>query len=72
MYVANEGRFVAMVAPEDESRAVNLLKKFPVSSGACSIGRITESTRPLVVMKSRIGASRIVDMISGEQLPRIC
>ncbi|MHB9133707.1 MAG: hydrogenase expression/formation protein HypE [Armatimonadota bacterium] len=67
LYVANEGRFVAFVAPEDTDRALAIM-----GAGACMIGRVADDTAGLVTMKSVIGASRIVDMISGEQLPRIC
>jgi hydrogenase expression/formation protein HypE len=72
MYVANEGRFTAIVAPHHESRTVEILKEFQDSRNACCIGEVNSTQRPLVSMKSRIGANRIIDMLSGEQLPRIC
>jgi hydrogenase expression/formation protein HypE len=72
LYVANEGRFVAFVAPADADRAVEVLRRHQVGAGACIIGHVTDAARPLVTMKSRVGPSRIVDMLSGEQLPRIC
>lgn len=72
MYVANEGRFVSFVAPRDADRAIALLRSHELGRQACRIGTVTDDDKGLVTMKSRIGASRIVDMLSGEQLPRIC
>ncbi len=70
LYVANEGRFIAFVAPQDAARALEILKTF--SPQAALIGRVLAEPQGLVTLKSRIGAQRIVDMLSGEQLPRIC
>lgn len=70
LYVANEGRFVAFVAPQDAERALNILRDF--SDNAALIGQVAEQPAGLVTLKSRIGAHRILDMLSGEQLPRIC
>jgi len=72
LHVANEGRFVAFVAPKDIEPALEIMRKHQVGAGSTAVGRVTERREPLVVMKSRIGASRILDMPSGEQLPRIC
>jgi hydrogenase expression/formation protein HypE len=72
LYVANEGRFVAFVAASDAERAVNRLSVDPRCTDARIIGSVRNAPGGLVTMKSRIGASRIVDMLSGEQLPRIC
>jgi hydrogenase expression/formation protein HypE len=72
LYVANEGRFVAFVPQADAERAVRILAGHPVAAGARVIGVVTESPAGLVTLESRIGATRIVDMLSGEQLPRIC
>ena len=73
LYVANEGRFVAFVAPQDAGRALDILRAHPLGAGAARIGVVSADGRPgVVTMKSRIGATRIVDMLSGEQLPRIC
>jgi hydrogenase expression/formation protein HypE len=72
LYVANEGRFVAFVAAADAERALAIMRAHPVSAGAVCIGEVTAGTEGLVTMTSRIGASRIVDMLTGEQLPRIC
>ena len=72
LYVANEGRFVAFVAASDAERAVELLRKHEVGSSAALVGKVLEKSVPLVTVRSAIGASRILDMPSGEQLPRIC
>ncbi|MEO8285207.1 MAG: hydrogenase expression/formation protein HypE [Chloroflexota bacterium] len=71
LHVANEGRFVAFVFPEDAARALAVLRLHGME-GATTIGYVSEQPSRLVTMKSAIGASRIVDMLSGEQLPRIC
>jgi hydrogenase expression/formation protein HypE len=72
LYVANEGRFVAFLAAADAERAVEIFKKFEVGAGAAVIGRVETSGEALVTMKSLVGGRRVVDMLSGEQLPRIC
>jgi hydrogenase expression/formation protein HypE len=72
LHVANEGRFVAFVAPRDAGRALVVLRAHAISAEAGVIGYVSEQPSGMVTMKSLIGASRIVDMLSGEQLPRIC
>ncbi|MFN4219102.1 MAG: AIR synthase-related protein, partial [Candidatus Bipolaricaulia bacterium] len=70
LYVANEGRFVAFVAAKDAERALKILKDF--SPDATLIGHVLEEPAGMVTLRSRIGAQRVLDMLSGEQLPRIC
>lgn len=72
LHVANEGRFVAFIAAKDAERALKILQQYEVSASAALIGKVAENASPLVTLKSAIGASRILDMPSGEQLPRIC
>jgi hydrogenase expression/formation protein HypE len=72
LHVANEGRFVAFVAAKDAERAKQILRDHEVSAGSAIIGKVVEKAAPLVTLRSAIGASRILDMPSGEQLPRIC
>ena len=72
LHVACEGRFVAFITAKDAERALPIMRGHPMGEGVAVIGRVTESTAPLVTLKSGIGASRILDMPSGEQLPRIC
>jgi hydrogenase expression/formation protein HypE len=71
MYVANEGRFVCFCPAGDADDAIRVLKRFPVTLGAVQIGTV-EAGSGLVTMRSRIGVNRVVDLLSGEQLPRIC
>ena len=72
LYVANEGRFAAFIPAAQTDAALEVLRKVPVSQGAVAVGKVEESPRGLVVLQSRIGGNRVVDMLSGEQLPRIC
>jgi hydrogenase expression/formation protein HypE len=72
MYVANEGRFVCFCPDDQAEQAVAIMRRFPVSAAACLIGQVGDEGSGLVTMKSRIGVNRIVDLLSGEQLPRIC
>jgi hydrogenase expression/formation protein HypE len=72
LYVANEGRFIAFV-PESQSRkALEVMARHSVSAEACRVGAVVPGRPGFVTMTSSIGATRIVDMLSGEQLPRIC
>ncbi|MFA5059731.1 MAG: hydrogenase expression/formation protein HypE [Candidatus Omnitrophota bacterium] len=72
LYVANEGRFVAFVAAKDAQRALKIVSAHPQGAGAVCVGEVVDGAVPMVTMKSKIGAMRIIDMLSGEQLPRIC
>ena len=72
LHVANEGRFAAFVAEKDRDRARDILRRHAVSADAAIIGQVVEKAAPLVTLRSALGASRILDMPSGEQLPRIC
>lgn len=74
LYVACEGRFVAFVAESDAERAVELLRGVPGGENACVIGRVLDQAARgrEVVIVTRLGVRRILDMPLGEQLPRIC
>ena len=72
LYVANEGRFLAIVAAEDADHAVRILRKHNVSADSVRIGIVHADADGLVTIRSRIGGNRVLDMLSGEQLPRIC
>lgn len=72
LYVANEGAFALFVPPEHADQALAILRAQSDGATAARIGTVTADSPGLVTMKSRIGARRIVDMLSGEQLPRIC
>jgi hydrogenase expression/formation protein HypE len=70
--VACEGRFALFLPESEADRALGILRARSVSAGACRIGVVTDERRNKVLLKSVIGAQRILDMASGEQLPRIC
>ncbi|MFH1680471.1 MAG: hydrogenase expression/formation protein HypE, partial [Candidatus Eisenbacteria bacterium] len=72
LYVANEGRFVAFVPEAEAGRALAVLRSHPVSAGACRVGAAGVGAAGIVTLRSRIGAARVLDLLSGEQLPRIC
>jgi hydrogenase expression/formation protein HypE len=72
LYVANEGRFAVFVADDDADRALALLRSQSVSRGAVQVGTVFEHRCGIVTLRSRIGGNRVLDMMSGEQLPRIC
>ena len=67
-----EGRFGAFVAAKDAERALGIMRNHENGKGSCVIGKVVDDPYFLVKMKSKIGTCRIVDMLSGEQLPRIC
>ncbi len=71
-HVANEGRFIAFVAPEDAARALDVLRACEVSRAAAIIGDVREGAAGEVSARGPLGVARAVDMLNGEQLPRIC
>jgi hydrogenase expression/formation protein HypE len=70
--VANEGRFIAFVPERAAADALKCLTRYPPGRAACTIGRVVDEGRGRVVLRSAIGATRILDQPAGEQLPRIC
>jgi hydrogenase expression/formation protein HypE len=72
LYVANEGKLVAFVAPEATDRVLAAMRAHPLGLESAVIGEVTADHPGTVVMRSSIGGTRVVDMLSGEQLPRIC
>ncbi|HIE17267.1 MAG TPA: hydrogenase expression/formation protein HypE [Dehalococcoidia bacterium] len=72
LYVANEGKLVAVVACDDAEKVLAKMKQNHYGYNASIIGKVTDEHKGRVIMKTRMGASRIVDMLSGELLPRIC
>jgi hydrogenase expression/formation protein HypE len=72
LYVANEGRFVVLVKAEDAARTLELLQKDELGNQARIIGTVKEVPQETVILKTKVGTSRMLDMLSGEQLPRIC
>ncbi|RPH36403.1 hydrogenase expression/formation protein HypE, partial [bacterium] len=72
LYVANEGKLLAFVPPEGTGAVLAAMQAHPLGKDARVIGKVVAEHPRVVVMKTRIGGSRVVDMLSGEQLPRIC
>jgi len=72
LYLANEGRFVAFVPEHDTAQALDILSQHAVTTGAVRIGQVLEKPAGMVTMNNRLGTERVIDMLSGEQLPRIC
>ncbi len=72
LHVANEGRFIAFVARQDAGRALQVLRGCEVSAGAGVVGAVAESPAGKVSCRGPLGVARAIDMLSGEQLPRIC
>jgi hydrogenase expression/formation protein HypE len=72
LYVANEGKLLAFVSPEATEKTLAGMRSHPHGRDSVVIGNVVSEHPRLVIMKSQIGGSRVVDMLSGEQLPRIC
>jgi hydrogenase expression/formation protein HypE len=72
LYVANEGVFTAFVAPERADEALAILRSHPLGEGGAIIGHVTDQHPGFVILRTGIGGTRIVDLLPGDQLPRIC
>ena len=72
LYIANEGKLLAFVSPEDSEKLLTAMRAHPLGKDSAVIGKVVDSHAGTVVMKSEIGGTRVVDMLTGEQLPRIC
>lgn len=72
LYVANEGKLVAMVAPEAAKQMLERMKKHPLGADAVIIGEVVAEHPGMVLMKTEVGGTRVVDLMFGEPLPRIC
>lgn len=72
LYLANEGKLIAFVSPDTADRVLDAMKRHPLGQQAACIGEVVDPHPAKVVLRTRIGGQRIVDMLSGEQLPRIC
>jgi hydrogenase expression/formation protein HypE len=72
LYVANEGKLVAIVAPEAAEALLAAMRAHPLGRDAAIIGEVIEDDQRFVQMTTGFGGGRIVDWLSGEQLPRIC
>jgi hydrogenase expression/formation protein HypE len=72
MYVANEGKLVAFVAPEDADRALAALRSAPGCESAAEIGEVRSSPPGMVLVETAFGGKRVMDQLVGDPLPRIC
>ena len=72
LYVANEGRLVALVAPESADRVLEAMRRHPAAAGAATVGTVTDRHPGTVELRGPLGGGRILDLLSGEQMPRIC
>ncbi len=72
LYVANEGKLIAVVPPEDADRVLQAMRAHPLGNNAALIGEIVADNHAMVVLRSLVGGERVVTMLAGEQLPRIC
>jgi hydrogenase expression/formation protein HypE len=71
-YIANEGKLIAICAPDSADAVLAAMRAHPLGSQAARIGRVTEDPHRFVQMETSFGGRRVVDWLSGEQLPRIC
>jgi hydrogenase expression/formation protein HypE len=72
LYMANEGKVLVFAKDKDSKKILSCMKKNQLGKNSKVIGRVTAKNNPFVLLKTSIGSSRIIDMLSGEQLPRIC
>ena len=72
MYVANEGKMLAIVAPEDAKKVLDTIRSHPLGKEAAIIGKVCEDSDGEVILNTLIGGKRILDRPTGEILPRIC
>jgi hydrogenase expression/formation protein HypE len=72
LYVANEGKFVAVVAPQEARAGLDALRSHPLGADAAEVGEIVTEPAESVVLRTGFGGTRIVDMLVGDPLPRIC
>jgi hydrogenase expression/formation protein HypE len=72
LYVANEGKLLAVVAPEMAPAVLQKMRQHPLGADAAIIGEVATDHPGMVLMKTQIGGTRVLDVMFGEQLPRIC
>lgn len=72
MYVANEGKLIAIVAPNAADQVLQAMRRHPLGLNSQVIGTVKKQNAGLVTMRTALGTTRIVDMLAGDQLPRIC
>ena len=72
LYIANEGKLVAIVAPAAAPAVLAAMRAHPLGQAAACIGRVTDDSNRFIQMDTRVGGKRVVDWLSGEPMPRIC
>lgn len=72
LYVANEGKLIAICAPQDAEKLLAIMRAHPLGADAACVGEVREDPHHFVQMTTGFGGKRIVDWLTGEQLPRIC
>jgi hydrogenase expression/formation protein HypE len=72
LYVANEGKLIAICAPEEAPRLLEVMRAHPLAYKAAIIGEVIQDAHGFVQMTTKLGGRRVVDWLAGEQLPRIC
>lgn len=72
LYVANEGKLIAVVPPQDADGVLAAMRALPLGKDAAIIGRVVADHPGMVILRSRVGGERVVTLLTGEQLPRIC
>jgi hydrogenase expression/formation protein HypE len=72
LYVANEGKLIAVVPPEDAGHVLEAMRGHPLGENAAIVGTVVPDHPGMVILRSRVGGQRVVTLLAGEQLPRIC
>jgi hydrogenase expression/formation protein HypE len=72
LYVANEGKLIAVVPPEDAGGVLEAMRQHPLGRESALVGTVVAEHPGLVILRSRVGGERVVTLLAGEQLPRIC
>ncbi len=72
LYVANEGKLMAVVPPQDANGVLAAMRALPLGKDAAIVGQVVADHPGMVILRSRVGGQRVVTLLTGEQLPRIC
>ncbi len=72
LYIANEGKLLAVCPEEDSEQLIQAMRQHPLGKEACMIGQVIEDPRHWVQLRTKLGGKRLMDCLTGEQLPRIC
>ncbi len=72
LHIANEGKLIAIVSPDDASRALDAMRSAPHGQEAAIVGEVLDGPEDMVLLKTEAGGSRVLDMLVGDPLPRIC